>query len=128
VPDAVNDDDLITLVWLCTNLVQLRADADRDGWRPRLDSAEVALRNGTSVTQVCRRLGLPVDPAPLRAQAGDSTRDLGPATLDNLVKPRRPVGGDYVCPYSSCDRRARSDRNGYEPVCVDGTPMLLSGR
>lgn len=99
--DAVNEDDLIMLVWLCIHLSELQGKADRDGWRPSLDAAEAALRDGTSATQVCRRLGLPVDAAQLRALAGAP----GLATVRNLgIRPVR-VSGDYVCPHGR-DRKS----------------------
>ncbi len=116
-----DDDDLIMLGWFCTHLAELRADADRDGWRTRLDSAEAALRAGRSATQVCRRLGLAIDTTQFRAQSPGplhTLRDLG-------VRPVQ-VAGDYVCPHGECARREQPDRHGHEPLCANGTPMLLS--
>jgi hypothetical protein len=120
----VDDDDHLMLVWLCTQLPDLRADADRDGWTPRLDAAIAALRSGVPATQVCRRLGLAVDVVALRARLDDRIRGTGPATLGDLRLTPVIPGGDYTCPHGSCERRARPDRYGHEPVCVDGTPML----
>lgn len=122
--DAINDDDLIMLVWLCIHLPELRADAVRDGWGPKLDSAQAALRNGTSATQVCRRLGLSVD----AAQARDLATGPGPATIGRLGIPPVPIPGDYVCPHGRCERRGRPGRKGTVPLCVDGTPMLIFDR
>jgi hypothetical protein len=115
-------DDLIMLGWFCVNLAQLRADADSGGWRPELDSAEAELRAGASAVEVCRRLGYPVDIAQLRAPAPGS----GLQNLRNLGVRPVPVTGDYVCPHGRCGRREQPDRQGREPLCANGTPMLLS--
>ncbi len=121
-----DDDEHAVLVWLCTQMPDLRADADRGGWTPRLDAAVAALRSGIPPTQVCRRLGLTVDVAALRAGVGGPARGAGPATIGDLRIAPVPTSGDYTCPHGSCDRRGRPDRRGHEPVCVDGTPMLPS--
>jgi hypothetical protein len=120
------DDEHIVLAWLCTHLPELRADADRDGWTHRLDAAITALRNSAPATQVCRRLGLSIDIAALRDPRGNPTRGTVPATIGDFVAPRVLVHGDYLCPHGSCERRGRPDRHGREPVCADGSPMLLS--
>ncbi|MEV6350105.1 hypothetical protein [Actinoplanes sp. NPDC051851] len=129
--DGVDDDEQPVLVWLCTQLPGLRASAGDDGWRPRLDAAVTALRSGVPASQVCRRLGLTFDPATTGSAAapvrrGDAGPGAGPATLGGLRLNRVSTAGDYVCPHGSCERRARADRHGHEPDCIDGTPMLPS--
>jgi hypothetical protein len=122
----VDDDEHVVLAWLCTHLPDLRADADRDGWAPRLDAAVTALRNGVPATEVCRRLGLAIDIVALRARLGEPARGTGPSTLGDLRLAPVNAVSDYTCPHGSCQRHARPDRHGHEPVCVDGTPMLPS--
>lgn len=130
---GIIDDDGVVLAWLCTQLAQLQSDAARDGWLPKLEAAVAALRSGTPPTTVCRRLGLTVDATQLATRVRNPTRDAGrsvinavPAAISDLRMDPVAVRGDYVCPHGSCYRRGRSDQRGYEPVCVDGTPMLRS--
>jgi hypothetical protein len=117
------DLEVAALALLCTQLSDLQAIAERDGWRSRLDTAIAALRGGHSAVRVCNRLGLDMDAAHLAAATGRTVTD--PASLHNLGIDPIPMIGDYVCPQGRCIRHASPDANGYEPLCVDGTPMLL---
>ena len=119
---GTDDPELTALVGLCTLLPELQHEADRQGWRPKLDNVVAGVRNGQSALRAWRHLGLPDDPAQLRSAVTD------PIALSGLGIDPVPVTGDYVCPHYRCTRQAQADPAGQVPQCVDGRPMRLTPR
>lgn len=113
-------DEATALAWLCTQLPELRANADQAGWRQRLDTAEQALRAGTPPTEILKRLGIDtIDTNDTYALRGTLT----PATITDLGIDPVPTTGTYTCPHGYCPRQAHPDHRGRTPHCADGTPM-----
>jgi hypothetical protein len=120
-PSAGADQESEALRWLCEHVDTWREQAEQDQTLERLNRTLALLRANVPASVVCRRLGY--DPS-----APDATGTRGgtePSALDRFNI--EPVGatGDFGCPHGVCDRIATRDAHGHEPLCADGTPMLL---
>lgn len=114
-----NEQERAALGILCTNLTDLQQAAIDGGWRSKLDAVIASVRNGNPALRACGYLSLEVDTT-------QTLRLSTPAMLDDMGIDRLQVAGDYTCPHGSCTRSAQADGNGYEPLCVDGTPMQFT--
>jgi hypothetical protein len=104
-------DERTASTWICAQLPALRSRARLGGWEWRLDRIVGDVRNSGSASLACSRLGYPIDDSPTRGQL-DRISSLAGFNIESV-----PVSGDYTCPKQACDRRARCDSNGREPVC-----------
>jgi hypothetical protein len=120
--DRDRDDDLepATLAWLCDRWPMLQEEADRQGWRPRLDRAQAALQAGAPPTRICQRLGLSVEESQVEEFRGDSQY----VSLSNFRLDPAPSTAYYTCPHHRCGQRRPLSDAGRPPTCVDGAPMI----
>jgi hypothetical protein len=115
------DDERSALAFLCANLGDLRASAERGSWSDLLDMYVDEVRDGGSALAACRDLDLLSPDETLRT-------DVRVAGLP----PVRLIG-DYRCPRNNrqkrCTRRADRDPNGRRPLCaLADEPMVFETR
>lgn len=100
------DDGALAVAWFCDRLPNLRARADKMGWRRELEAEVEAVKAGRPAAEALHNLMLD----DYGAERGD-----GAAGLQALWDPA-PIGQRFSCPRFSCPDRGRGKDAG-EPWC-----------